>query len=111
MALRKPYIGQMDRKIKIYSFSKVQNSIGEEKIEKILLISPFASLNEGGGNENVSGKVMHLTNRNYIIRYNKNVIQSGVNYLINDNGIDYEITHIIEIGRKAYLQLNVFNYE
>lgn len=111
MAINYPYIGQLDRKIKVYSFEKLQNDIGEEKETKELISSPFSYVEDTGGAEMVEGKVMHSVGRSYTIRWNSNIAKKGVHYIVEDDGVDYRVEAVLMIGRKKFLKLVVQNYE
>lgn len=110
MALKKPYIGQMDRKIKVFSMAKAQNEVGEEKEQRVLIASPWAMLDSDTGSENVEGNVRHESNKKFTIRYNSKIAKQGSEFVVEYNGMDYNITHVIEIGRKSHLQLICFSY-
>lgn len=111
MAVNQPYIGQLDRKIKVYEFTKIQNSVGEEKETKELLASPFAYVEDIGGAESVDGKVMHLVTRSYTIRWNQQISRQGVHYVVEDEGVDFLIQSVMQIGRRKYLKLIAQNFE
>lgn len=110
MEIKKPYIGQMDRKIKVYSIDKVQNEVGEEKEERVLIASPWAMLSSDSGSERVDGNVRHESNKKFTIRYNSKIAKQGNEFVIEYNGLDYGITHVVEIGRRSHLQLICFSY-
>lgn len=105
-----PYIGQMDRKIKIYEFSKVQNEVGEEKETKVLVASPYSFVEDTGGSESVDGKVRHAVSRSYVIRWNKQVSKQGVHFVVEDEGIEFHVESVMNVGRRKYLKLVVQNY-
>jgi len=111
MAINTPYIGQMDRKIKVYEFTKTQNDLGEEKETEVLVASPFAFVEEMGGGESIDGKILHATNRSYIIRYNANISRMGSNYIVEDSGVRFNITHVMQLGRRSHLKLVTENVE
>lgn len=110
MAVRKPFIGQMDTRIEIFELVKVQNSIGELIEEKKLITRCWSKIDSDTGSENVEGNVRHLSNKKFTIRFNKKVLEKGNEYLVGYNNIFYSITHVAEIGRKSHLQLICFNY-
>lgn len=111
MALKRPFIGQMDRKISIYELVKIQNDIGEAKEEKQLVVSCWARVDADTGSENVEGNVRHLMNKKFTIRYNNKVLKEGNQFVIEYMGQDYSITHVVEIGRRSHLQLICFSYD
>lgn len=109
--MKNPYIGQLDHKIQIIKETLVQNTMGEQKPTETVVASPWAFMEESGGDEDVEGKVRHLINRKYTIRYNSDILTNGADYLVLDNGIKYQIYHVMAIGRKQHLQLLVNKYE
>jgi len=109
--MKTPYIGQLDHKIQVIKETLVQNALGEQKPTQSIIAEPWAFMEESGGNEDVEGKVRHLINRKYTIRYSSDILKNGSDYLVLDNGIKYEIYHVMAIGRKQHLQLLVNIYE
>ena len=108
---KSPFIGQMDRKIQIVEFEKTKNSTGEAELVPNVIAEPFANMNEVSGSEEADGKIRHLINRTYTIRYNS-VVVSKANQLVVIDGLQkFSIYHAKEIGRKKHLTLLVKNYE
>lgn len=107
MALNLPFIGQLDRKIKIYKLKKTQNAVGEERVVRELLVSPFAFLAENSGSEVLDGKEVHLISSSYVIRYNSTVLKFGKDYQLEDAGLYYNIEHVSMLGRRKFLSLKV----
>ncbi|WP_060872878.1 phage head completion protein [Myroides odoratus] len=111
MAVRKPYIGQMDRKIVVYESIKTQNDIGEAKKEKKKIAECWARVDTDTGSEKVEGNVRHLINKSFTIRFNQVIFERGNEFVIEDNKQFYNITHVAEIGRRSHLQLICFIYD
>lgn len=107
----KPFIGQMDRLIEIIEKKKATNSLGEIKTTESIVASPWAHMKDVSGTEDVEGKIKHLVNRTYTIRYNSVVKEKSNQLVVNDDGTRYEVLHVIEIGRKSHLELRVRMYE
>lgn len=105
-----PYIGQMNRKIKIVEFEKTQNSTGEAEIEENIISEPFAFMNEVSGSEDADGKIRHIVNRTYTIRHNTSVIRKATELVVYDNEQKFSVYHVKEIDR-THLVLLVTNYE
>lgn len=105
--IKTPYIGQLDRKIQVVTETMTRATTGEEKPVDAVVIQPYAFMEEQHGDEDVEGKVIHLIDRKYTIRYHSDVLVNGAKYYVKDGGIKYTITHIKEIGRHQYLQLLV----
>lgn len=108
--VRKPFIGQMDRIIYVYELVKSQNSIGEEKEEKKLIAKCWAKIDSDTGSEDVEGKVRHTSNKSFTIRWNRQIMERGTEFVLEYNKVLYSISHVTEIGRKSHLQLVSFNY-
>lgn len=105
--IKTPYIGQLDRKIQIIKEEVTRATTGEEKPVDAIVIQPYAFMEELSGDEDVEGKVIHLTDRKYTIRYHSDVLANGYKYFVVDGGLKFTITHVKEIGRNHYLQLLV----
>lgn len=106
-----PYIGQMDRLIGIQAEVTTRTTTGEEQASFEVVAAPYAYMEEANGSEEVDGKVRHLITRTYTIRYNANVLQNGTKYKVLDEGIQFDVYHVKQIGRKRFLKLMVTNYE
>ena len=108
---KKPFIGQMDRKVVILKMVKTQSATGSTKPVEQTVVCVFAKMDENSGNEELDGKVVHSINRSYTIRYNQNILNFGKDYILQDGSVKYKIVNISEIGRKQYLTLKVNVYE
>ena len=73
--------------------------------------NPYAKMEENNGSEDVEGKVRHLVERTYTIRYNKDVLDNGHNYKVVDGSLTFDIYHVKELARKRFLKLLVTVYE
>lgn len=109
--MKNPYIGQMDTKIEVFAKQESQNEIGEGSIVEVLLCSPFAKVEEQGGDELLDGKVLHKTMRQYTFRYIPSVNQQRNKLIVKDGGQKFEVMHQQVIGRKAYITLKCITYE
>ncbi|RZJ33726.1 MAG: hypothetical protein EOO51_12605 [Flavobacterium sp.] len=105
--VKKPFIGQLDRKISIVSFVKAQSSTGNVTNNDQTVCGPWASLLDDSGAESVEGKIVSNISRSYVIRYNQSVAVSGAHYILIDAGERFKITHVEPIGRKSHLRLQV----
>lgn len=108
---KNPYIGQMDRKIQVVQETLTQNAMGEQKPSETVVASPWAFMEEAGGEEDVEGKIRHLIERKYTIRYNSDILANGHEYIIKDGSQTFAIYHVVEIGRKKHIQLLATKYE
>lgn len=106
-----PFIGQMDRKIKIVEPVTSQNATGEETVNYITLFEPWASMTDTSGGEDVEGKIRHITNRFYVIRYNALFMAKKTALMLEDDGVQYSIFHFLEMGRKRFIKILVKEYE
>lgn len=59
MSLKNPFIGQLDRKIKILEPATIRNTTGEEEVVLNLLFEPWAQMMDVSGDEDVEGKIRH----------------------------------------------------
>lgn len=106
-----PFIGQMDRKIKIVAKVIDRDSTGGEDFTENVICEPFACLNEQNGNESAEGKVIHLIDRSYTIRYRSDVKDVATQLIVIDGDQQYDVYHVRELGRKKHLELLVKGYE
>lgn len=111
MALRKPFIGQLDRRISVFEMTKTQNEIGEEKETKSFIAKRWAKIESETGSEKVEGNVRNLSNVKFTIRYHSEIARRGNEMHVEFEGAMYNITHVAQIGRRDFLQLICFNYD
>lgn len=106
------YVGQMDRYIALVIKKSVKSTTsGAESVQDVSLGSEFAYMEDTSGTEVVEGKIRHLVNRIYVIRYDENILKQKTNLILIDEGNRFEVTHIIEQQRREYLELRVKLYE
>lgn len=108
---KSPYIGQMDRKIQIVELIKTKNSTGEEEVTENIISVPMSCMNEVSGSEDAEGKIRHIVNRTYTIRYNSDVLNKAAGLVVKDGVQKFPVYHVKEIGRKKHLILLVQDYE
>ena len=109
--MEKPFIGQMDRKIVVKSFTVTRNTVGEQRTSGVVVVQPFAYRKELSGGEDVEGKVRSLFSRSYIIRYNSQILTERNKLIVEDGPDKLEVEHVKEIGRKSHLELICKYYE
>lgn len=108
---RSPFIGAMDRVIKIVKLEKAQSGTGSVTSSDEVICEPWAKLQSDSGSEDLQGKLRHTVKRSYIIRHNTDVLKNGKNYVLIDDEVRYRITHVEPIGRKKHLQILTELYE
>lgn len=108
---KNPYIGQMDRRIKLVDKVTARSETGAVTSTENVVAESYSNMKDLSGMEDVEGKVRHLVNRIYIIRYNPVVKEKGTALILIDEDKKYEIIHIVELGRKQHLELRVKLYE
>jgi head-tail adaptor len=111
MAIKKPFIGQLDRKIQIMKTTATQSSTGSKVEAAVSVSSPWAMLEQDGGDQYVEGKEVHSVDRVYVIRWSATVMAEGKNYYIVDDGMKFRIDHVEPVGRKSHLRLRASAYE
>ncbi|MDM1057872.1 phage head completion protein [Myroides odoratimimus] len=109
--VNKPYIGSLDRKIKVLKVVKKRDATGQEKSVTEVFCEPWASLVDQAGGEQIDMAVMELSSRVYVVRWRKEIEKDGFEMLVEDSGIVYRIIHVGIINRKQYLQLKCTVYE
>ncbi len=109
--VEKPFIGQMDRKITLKEKVNQRDDVGGFGITYTEIASTFAKMVEVSGKEDEEGKIIHLIDRKYITRYRPDLLVHRTNLVLVDGEQKFEVIHIIEIGRKAFLEFRVKRYE
>jgi head-tail adaptor len=108
--MENPFIGQMDRKIEVIELVKARTSTGSAPVTEKVIANPFAYLKEISGDEEAEGKIRHLVNRSYTIRYNAEIKAKSNQLKVRDCGDFFDVIHVKELGRKKHLQLMVKMY-
>lgn len=106
-----PFIGQLDRKIEIVEKTMAIDLVGAETLVQTNVACPYAYMQDISGGEETDGKIKHMVNRTYTIRYNERVKQLANALLVIDGAQRFEVLHIIEVGRRQHLELRVKIYE
>ena len=107
----RPYIGSLDRKIKILQIVKERDSTGSEKSVRKVFCEPWSSIVSESGGKEIDMAMMELSSRSYVIRWRKEIEEDGLKMLLEDSGMLYRINHISFIGRRRFLQLRCSSYE
>ena len=106
---KNPFIGQLDRKVVISEITTTNSAIGFNEETETVFCEPYAMLTDVSGSEDVDGKVIHLVNRKYKIRYRNEIAQRGNEMVLTDStsGVEekFKIIHTKVIGRKSHLEL------
>lgn len=110
-SIRKPFVGQLDRRITIYESSKTQNAIGEEKEVDVVVCRPWAKLDEVSGGEEVDGKILHKTQRSFTVRFRDEINTKSNQLKVDFEGTKYNVTHVKQIGRRDFIELQCVIYE
>lgn len=108
---RKPFVGQMDRKVQIVEVTKTKTATGFETDDDTPVFEGFAFMDNVSGGEVDEGRVIHMVNRIYIMRYRSAVLEKQNKLVLIDGGQRYEVNHVYEIGRKSHLKLICKLYE
>lgn len=99
-------IGQLRHPVILKKIQTTVSTTGEKIKSEIDFINPlWASLSDVSGGENEDGKIMYLSVRKYIVRYNLELLKEGEKMLIVDVDGTYNINSIEQIGFKNYLVL------
>jgi head-tail adaptor len=105
------YIGDMDRKVGVYQYTDVKTTTGETAKTEVLLKNTWAKAEEVSSSESEEEKVYLINVRNYTIRYNETIYQSGQEMFIRDLDGDYNVIGVQLQGRKAFLKLKCLKRE
>lgn len=107
-----PFIGQMDRVVDIIEKSMALDSAtNAETSTENVIASPWAFMDDVSGGEVVDGKIKHLVDRTYTVRYDPLILAGGNKLVVKDGETRFEVLHVIELGRKNRLELRVKAYE
>jgi hypothetical protein len=107
---KNPFIGQMDRLVSLVVKKPTQSNTGAESSADIQVAEEWAFMQDVSGTEDTDGKIKHLINRTYTIRYNEDVKSKSNTLILIDDSQKYEVIHVIEIGRKKHLEIRVKTY-
>lgn len=105
------YIGQLDRRISIYQLTRVKTDTGATDTVEVLFGDFWCKPIDISGSEDSDGKVIALNVRQYAVRYDAALEQSGVKMFVRDVDGDYNIHSIAQVGRKQYLILKASKRE
>ena len=108
---RKPFVGQMDRKVQIVEVTKTKSATGFENDTDTTICEPFAFMDNVSGDEVEEGRVIQMVNRIYVIRYRSEVLAKQNKLVLIDGGQRFAVNHVYEIGRKSHLKLICKLYE
>lgn len=101
----KPFIGKMDKKIQIVLVGKTRDDAGGIGTAETVVCNPYAYMKEVSGDVDPEGKIRHLVNRTYTIRFNSEVLLKSTQLQVKDGDLVFEVFHIKEIGRKSHLEI------
>lgn len=109
--MEKPFIGKMDRKIQVVLIEKQRDEVGGVTTVPTVICNPYSFMKELSGNEDPEGKIRHIVNRTYTIRYNAQVLQHNTKLKVIDGENVLDVYHVKEIGRKSHLEILVTENE
>ncbi len=105
MSVKRSYAGQRDRRVQVVRVSNTKDAIGGAVGSSESIGFFWASMQDLSGVEDEEGKVLHIVNRTYTIPYLTIVKTSGEEMEVIDEGENFKIYHVQEIGRKHQLLL------
>jgi len=95
-------IGNLDRRIIIQNYTATTNDFGEPVKSWTTTATIWAGVRYGQGNERIMADKETVTaDCIFTIRYRTITEKTRIVYA----GVNYDITHIAEVGRKRYLEL------
>lgn len=101
----KPFIGKMDTKIQVILVGKTRDNAGGVGTAETEVCNSFAYMKEVSGQEDPEGKIRHLVNRTYTIRYNSEVLEKATQLKVKDGDQIFDVYHVKKIGRKSHLEI------
>lgn len=103
--MEKPFIGKMDTKIQVVLVEKTRDEAGGVGTTETVVCSSFSYMKEVSGQEDPEGKIRHLVNRTYTIRYNSEVLEKATQLKVKDDNQVFDVFHVKKIGRKSHLEI------
>ena len=105
--------GQLDRKISVNRIYYKRDDAGSEVVSAKPVINNIWAKAEDltGLEDEENGRIVSASIRQFTVRYHAEFLNDYKNLVIVDNGNEYDIIHIKEIGRKNYLQIKTINRE
>jgi len=103
--------GQRNYRVEIIGYQVQKNSIGE-KLDQVEISKGhyWAAMEDKSGREHLDGKIVHITQRDYIIPYQAAIMAEGVELELVDQGRKFDVFHVEPIGRQQ-LRLKVKIHE
>lgn len=100
-------IGQLKSRITLQKFQPATDTTGEKIETEVPYKTIFSYVQDVTGSESEEGKILALSVRKYIIRYDVEVLKNGVKMLVFDETEEtvYNINSVEQIGFKNYLAL------
>lgn len=102
---KKVFTGQRDRRIEVVKYTKTRNALQEVVVVPVTVGFFWANLKDLSQNEDIEGKLIHIINRIYTIVYHSEVKTEGEHMVVRDEGKEFQIYHVEELGRRAQLLL------
>tara|TARA_B100000768_G_scaffold46545_2_gene45345 strand:+ start:6399 stop:6740 length:342 start_codon:yes stop_codon:yes gene_type:complete len=102
---KRAYAGTRNTRIEIVGFTTVKNALNEDINTEVSKGFFYALLNDLSGAEDVEGKIIHIIKRTYTILYNTDIQNNGENMIIKDNGKEFRVYYVQEIGKNLQLLL------
>ena len=99
------YAGNRDRKVEVVKYTTIKNALNEDVPTESSIGFFYSKMVDLSGNEDEEGKVMHIINRSYTIPYLSEINADGENMVVKDDGKEFRIYYVQEIGRNMQLLL------
>lgn len=104
MSGKMTFLGQLDRKVKVTRYEVQATSTGSRDRIAVDLGEFWAHMRDSSGGQDVDDKVYFINNREYTIRYTVD-IKPGMVLSLTDDGVEYEVVHVVEVQRRRMLKL------
>lgn len=102
---KRAYAGNRDTRIEIIGFTTVKNAINEDVKTEVSKGFFYAKVEDQSGSEDLEGKIIHVIKRNYIIPYKSEIKNDGENMIVKDDGKEFRVFYVQQIGRNLQLLL------
>lgn len=100
------YIGNMDRRISVIMKVATKGTTGAEVFVNTTVATVWAYRKSASSDKELDDKVVALNVFEYLVRWHEAIAAENIQALfIDDDGVEYEIYGVEEVGRKQFLRL------
>ena len=110
MSFKKIYAGQFNRRVEMFVEQKTDDATGERTLQYVSQGKRWAYRKDTKTTQDEQGQLVGLSMVEYVIRYNAEIMQNGLVYIIRDFDGDFDVVGPPQLvgegrGRKRYIIL------